>query len=359
MNKIKLIKVFSIIVGGTLTFVGQIVPLPASASADYDQLFSFGDSFSDIGNIFNLTGGTRPLPPYYEGRRSNGPLWTDYLAESLNLDPVRITEYSPPAPQPPDGVNFAISGAESGLDFDPEFGINIGTLSQVDRFTDLVTQGDLMIKDNPLYTLFVGGNDYLNLVFDGNLPDTPEETEAAYSQVVDNITTVLTTLAEDDANKAKNIILLDMPNLNLLPVAQFFEPPEMNSLNNLVMGHNNYLNSELQELSTLFPQTRFTLFSLNNLFNNVTSNPGEFGFTNVTENCLSQAGEVCSEPNDYFFWDLVHLTTSAHEIVADSVMSTPEPSLTLSLITLGFLGTGSTLSRRVKKANTEQSTNIL
>ena len=39
----------------------------------------FGDSLSDEGNAFLLTGGTFPPPPYVQ-RASNGPVAVEYLA---------------------------------------------------------------------------------------------------------------------------------------------------------------------------------------------------------------------------------------------------------------------------------------
>lgn len=46
----------------------------ASPLADrYTPLWVLGDSLSDPGNVFELTGGERPAsPPYFMGRFSNG-----------------------------------------------------------------------------------------------------------------------------------------------------------------------------------------------------------------------------------------------------------------------------------------------
>ena len=41
----------------------------------YSNVFVYGDSLSDTGNIYNASGHTIPQsPPYYMGRFSNGPL---------------------------------------------------------------------------------------------------------------------------------------------------------------------------------------------------------------------------------------------------------------------------------------------
>jgi hypothetical protein len=46
-------------------------------------LVVFGDSLSDNGNLFDLIG--FPQPPAWEGRFSNGPVYTEQLASFLHM----------------------------------------------------------------------------------------------------------------------------------------------------------------------------------------------------------------------------------------------------------------------------------
>jgi hypothetical protein len=52
------------------------VALPAtttlSRASAYDALYEFGDSLSDVGNIFTATKGVAPGAPYPNGRFSSG-----------------------------------------------------------------------------------------------------------------------------------------------------------------------------------------------------------------------------------------------------------------------------------------------
>jgi phospholipase/lecithinase/hemolysin len=42
----------------------------------FSEIVVFGDSESDAGNVFELSGDTYPAsPPYWQGRFSNGPVW--------------------------------------------------------------------------------------------------------------------------------------------------------------------------------------------------------------------------------------------------------------------------------------------
>src|SRR5437588_8056906 len=56
---------------------------PAANADKYRRLVVFGDSLSDNGNLFALTG--FPPAPYYMGRFSNGPVWVEDLAQYLDV----------------------------------------------------------------------------------------------------------------------------------------------------------------------------------------------------------------------------------------------------------------------------------
>ena len=57
----------------------------ASACA-YSNVFVYGDSLSDLGNIYKVSMHTIPQsPPHYIGRFSNGPLAVEYVANMLQF----------------------------------------------------------------------------------------------------------------------------------------------------------------------------------------------------------------------------------------------------------------------------------
>ena len=91
--------------GRLLAYILTAVLAPALAlAAPITSLVVVGDSLSDQGNGFILTGGTFPPPPYDQGG-SNGPVAVEYLASALGV---------PLAPSAAGGTNYAVLGAATG-----------------------------------------------------------------------------------------------------------------------------------------------------------------------------------------------------------------------------------------------------
>ncbi|MBV8232201.1 MAG: hypothetical protein JO329_19640, partial [Planctomycetaceae bacterium] len=79
---------------------------PEVKAGQFTQLVAFGDSLTDVGNVYHITNGTFPVsPPYDQGRFSDGPVWVEELASRMGL----------PAPLPSSegGTDFAFGGAET------------------------------------------------------------------------------------------------------------------------------------------------------------------------------------------------------------------------------------------------------
>jgi phospholipase/lecithinase/hemolysin len=54
-----------------------------------DDIYAFGDSLSDVGNIYQITGGATPGPPYVNGQFTNGNVWVQDLAVDLGLPQLK------------------------------------------------------------------------------------------------------------------------------------------------------------------------------------------------------------------------------------------------------------------------------
>lgn len=338
----------------TGTIAITLLPLQALAK-DYSALNIFGDSLVDAGNLFNLTG-LPPSPPY-DQKLSNGPVWVEQLAVELDLEPVLVTEAIPNLLRgkvPTEGINFALTGSLSS-DVNVVSPLLPGLQQQIETFGGLATF--IPPKSDALFVLLAGGNDYNEAIFRPSSIDSA----ALPNQVTDNLTNAVAALI---GSGAKQLLVSNLPNLGQQPFADFLDqvnPQSSALLTSFSTQHNLLLDQKLTALETA-SGAHITQLDLDSLFASAISNPGEFGFTNVDDACLTnfQPGfmfeGVCTNPDEFLFWDNVHPTTQAHGLIAqlalktlhtpeigEDTQSVPEPSGIVGLLALGG---GAILRRR-------------
>lgn len=281
-----------------------MLPLKVWAK-NYDEIYVFGDSLSDTGNVFNATQGAIPPDPYYQGRFSNGPIWVEYLANDLGLT-FNLT------------TNFAFGGATTGFD-----NIGLATLPGLQQQITSFTTTNKSADPNALYILWAGTNDYLNYFF-GGVPNP--------TQTVANLSGAVKALA---AVGAKNIMVVNLPDLGKFPVTG--DNSQISSiLSTLTSEHDSSLSADLNLLSQqLNSDVNIISLDVNSLFSRIIANPGEFGFTDVTDSCIGDLSvvpipvptkPVTCTPNEFLFWDSVHPTTVTHKFIGDFAFSVLEPA---------------------------------
>jgi len=257
----------------------------------YGQVVAFGDSLSDNGNFFALT--NQPGAPYYMGRVSNGPVWVETLAASLGdtLD------------------DRAVAGATTGTV--NTNGIGGGITNQINQY---VSEGPS--DPNALYTIWGGANDILALAGGGN-PLT----------VISNaVTNLLTGIGALMANGAQNFLVVSLPDLGLTPRAL---ASGGGAAGTAVSG---IFNQALMDgLAATFPGANIDFLDTFSVLQDIVANPGSLGLTNVTEPCFDAdalpAPTLCSNPDEYAFWDDIHPTRVLHaELAARAELAlTPIP----------------------------------
>ena len=62
---------------------GALMSGSAAHAAQFSAEYVFGDSLSDVGNVYLATGGIEPASPYVDGQFSNGPVWAQDLGSGL------------------------------------------------------------------------------------------------------------------------------------------------------------------------------------------------------------------------------------------------------------------------------------
>jgi phospholipase/lecithinase/hemolysin len=290
----------------------------ASASAAYTSITVFGDSLSDGGNDFLISGGNLPPPPYAQ-RFTNGPTAVEVLAGGLGL---ALT------PSLAGGSNYAYGGAETGIGnyLTLSTGLPVfagtGVLSQVQSFIPPAgfsgPQSLVVLWGGPndLFTALALGQDPANVI----LP--------AMNNIAQSVDWLY-------GYGARTILMPNMPNIGSTP----FGLTSGNSagLTGFSLAFNLYLNQTIGQLDFLFPDLNIIEFDTFATLSSIQANPGAFGFTNVTEPCFNGAS-VCTDPDQYLFWDAVHPTARSHQLLgADFFSAVPEPA-TLVLVCLALAG---------------------
>jgi phospholipase/lecithinase/hemolysin len=290
---------------------------PASATAPYSAVYAFGDSLSDNGNLFALTGGV-PQPPYFEGRFSNGKAAIEYVAQGLGVALF----------------DLAVGGATTGL-YNANFPLyqvplsNTGVLSQLGAFTTAL--GGHAADSQALYSVWAGANDFLHL---GTL-----SAELTVSIAVSNLAQTVTGLY---GLGARNFLLPLMPDLGLTPrLLAGGGPVSADDASLLSFGFNQALGGVYAGLAAL-PDIHLTVFDTFAAQHAITAHPGDFGLSNTTEACFSGSvgvpGTVCATPSTYFYWDDIHPSARVHQLLGGQMLAqvVPEPQ-TLLLMSAGLV----------------------
>lgn len=276
-------------------------------AAPLHNIVIFGDSLSDNGNLYEMMNHQLPQsPPYYEGRFSNGPVWIEYLVSSYfsNGDAHLF--------------NYAVGG--SGVGEDDEDDVLLTLKKQVNMY--FLSHQDKASPDE-LYVIWIGANNYLGV---------PEDTEQTLNEVN---TGIFDSVEQLISKGAKHILLLNIPNLGKTPAAVEFGSADM--LDYYSLQHNERLFESFNQVKKKHPEVNWLYFDLNVLFTDVIDHPHNYNFTNVTETCSEFVSNELSKKSvlkmasftrptinnsacdGYLFFDLVHPTTYAHQLIAERV----------------------------------------
>lgn len=307
----------------------------AVADNHYSDLVAFGDSLSDSGNVFVVTGnvsvrpydaGNIPSAPYPVGGMtfSNGKTWVQQLAASLGLNST-----TGPALRTPTFSNYAYGGARASSSAGGTFDLN----AQVAQYlADAGGHAD----NTALYSMYFGGNDVRDalsafnavlqqtLLSGGTLPEALAAGQAAAeARLEEAITAIADNIIALGVTGAQHFLVPNVPNLGIIPAITALGPDTVMLATQLSFGFNLALEGALSNIEQALPVTitRFDVFALTSM---LFVNPEAFGLTNVTEACLTpevKAGAVCKKPNDYLFWDGLHPTAATHKILAEGALS--------------------------------------
>lgn len=327
-----------------LAFAASITAFSSVAFAvplSFNDIFVFGDSLSDTGNTRSKVplGDTSPVANAVgygsNGRFSNGPVWHEYLADSLALSRATNSEDG--------GNNYAFGGAR--IDNDPgTFGAASGVLIQETLYNDAIGG---QANANDLYITWAGGNDMRDLA-------SVTDPIAAINSQLDRFVGVMSRLV---GNGMGNLLVPNLPNLGLIP--EFAGSENSSAATAVTQAWNTGLEKRLIDLSAASAASIFYL-DVFGVFEPILGGiSGASGITNTTDECRSVSGifgedeNACTNADQYLFWDEIHPTTAAHKLLGkeafrllasgETVRAIPEPAA----LGLMLLGLGAFAGRRM------------
>jgi phospholipase/lecithinase/hemolysin len=288
---------------------------PPSFLPPFTKIFAFGDALSDDGNLSTFTSHNVPTAPYDDGRFSNGPLWVEDLAQSLNLPH--------PDPSLQGGTDFAFAGATTGQN--PSTSTTVGDL-QWQRI-NYAAQNPLPQTD-ALYTLWIGSNDVLNTVAANTDPQTAH---ADIIQAVSNEASFVQGMADLGA---RNFVVLNVPDLGKTPQEMAKGPTVAHTASTLAADYNDQLDTQLSAVAGQ-NGLNLTIVDTFALLDKAVADPSAFGFTNVTTPVWTgnftdpnsgQLNATGAAQNDFLFFDQLRPTAAAHSAVASAAEQSLSPS---------------------------------
>lgn len=300
------------------TLLAALEAAPALAKLpSLSKLFVIGDSLSDSGNAGLLSGGLFTPPPYAQNRFSNGPVAVEVLWQLFNPGNTSFQ------PSEIGGTNYAVGGATTGLENNLEPGdipgppLNAlyaekGNAWQLGNFNPYSFD-----PETSLFTVWLFANDVFYHFETGGqsvgtadgTPGSPIALQDVPGLAVDNIISTIDSLS---GLGARNLLVVNAPNLGLTPLGLSLGLPQSLALQGLSQSFNAQLAGALNTYATANPELNVMAFALDEAVNEVIQDPASYGFSNVDEACLSALLVACNDPDSYLFWDSVHPSARAH-----------------------------------------------
>uniref|UniRef100_A0A2C9UTE9 GDSL esterase/lipase n=1 Tax=Manihot esculenta TaxID=3983 RepID=A0A2C9UTE9_MANES len=331
-----------------------IVSSQAAEAASQRAFFVFGDSLVDSGNNNYLATTARAdYPPFGidfpfthqpTGRFSNGLNFPDIISESMRLEPT-LPYLNPElnGQKLLNGANFASAGIgilnDTGIQF-----VNILKISrQLELFHEYQqrvgemiggAQAQQLVK-NALVLITLGGNDFINNYFlptislrrqQYSLPDYCRYLVSEYQKILMKLHDL----------GARRVLVTGIGPLGCVPAELAYSLSKNGECVAEPQRATAMFNNELfQMLLGLNKEIGSDTFIAANAFDmnmDIIIKPQEFGFVTSKVACCGQGlyngigtctvfSSLCSNRNEYVFWDSFHPTERANRIIVQQLMT--------------------------------------
>ena len=276
----------------------------AASAQSYNRLVVFGDSLSDNGNLYALIG--QPTsPPFFNGRFSNGPVFTELLGFNAGLGQNGASVTG--------SINYAYGGARTDNSVFNPFVVPATLPGMRTQLADYISDGGTF-GANDLVSVLGGANNIFQAVGPASVSPNPANfiNPLALSAAAD-VNFIVNNIAGAGAG---TILVGNLPKLALTPqFNQGLFAPAAPLVDFASSTFNSALLTGLMSTAAARPTSNIILMDLYKVLPAIAADPARFGLTNATDACFDGA-TICASPNTYLFWDTVHPTAAGHRLFA-------------------------------------------
>lgn len=315
-------------------------------------ILTFGDSAVDIGNNDYLSTVFKAnYPPYGRdfanksptGRFCNGKLATDITADTLGFTKYPAPYLSPEA----SGSNLLIGAnfASAGSGYYDQTAINSHVIPLTQQFEHFKEYKGKLAKvagsakaaniiKEALYVVSFGPSDFVQNYYINPLLNqhyTPDQFSSA-------LVGIFTKFIQDlHAQGARRIGVTSLPPLGCLPATITLFGYGNNGcvarINNDAQGFNKKINSAATQLKKQLPGLKLAIFDIYKPLLDLVQSPSKSGFSEARRGCCGtgtveitaflcnqHSPGTCSNATQYVFWDAVHPSEAANQVLADALI---------------------------------------
>jgi len=319
-----------------------------SAEVSYNGLVIFGDSLSDPGNKYVVTGLSNTPPydqlddflipdgPYTRGglHHSNGKTWVEQYAKPLGMG----KQVRPALRNPGVATNYAYGGARA-RDASATSS-NMHLPEQVSAYLASLAPLNGIAPSDALYVIFIGGND---IAPDAVTAFATINPVVGIGIIIDAFASVGDRVVELYTAGARKFLIMNAPDMGLIPAMNPpLNVPQASGLGTcLSVLYNNGsplpfpydqfcppfpsgipgLNAVLDQLESSLPGIEIIRFDIFERLQHIVMFPEGFGLLNGSGYCVMPEVPpyACKSPDDYVFWDGTHPTKATHGVIANEV----------------------------------------
>ncbi|XP_057725654.1 GDSL esterase/lipase At5g37690 isoform X1 [Arachis stenosperma] len=327
--------------------------LAAMGSSAMTQLvtYVFGDSLTDVGNNnFLQYSLAKSNYPWYgidysggqaTGRFTNGRTIGDLISAKLGIpSPPAYLAVSQNSDALLKGVNYASGGAgilnDTGLYFIQRLSFD-DQINSFKRTKDVITArvGEAAaIKhcNDAMYFIGIGSNDYVNNFLQPFLADGQQYTHDEFVELL--ISTLDQQLSRLYQLGARKMVFHGVGPLGCIPSQRVKSRKGqcLKRVNEWILEFNSKVQKLLNTLNHRLPNSKLIFADTYPLVLDLINNPTTYGFkvsntsccnvdTSIGGLCLPNS-KLCSNRNDYVFWDAFHPSDAANVVLAEKFFST-------------------------------------